>query len=507
MIDKKQYDSEFCGNLPISFINSIQDYGYLYVLRKDDLSIIQVSENVAELLNTNVQQLIGLSFESILEASDYQKLVAIIAKDNALRIPVKLAMKSGDKGYYALVHVFPDYILVEMELEGEMEGRQFTDVFQQVRQLSAAIDHAKTVQEVCEIAVRELRILSGFDGVLMYTFDEYWNGRVIAEDKDERLEVYLGQTFPASDVPKQARELYLKNPYRLIPNRNYAASRLYPVINPITNAFTDLSSCNLRGVAGVHLEYMKNMGVMASMSIRVIKNEQLWALISCHNIETKYLDYEICSVFEWLSMVISNRITVILNQEEYQSISDLQTQRTNLSDQVYAQDSIVDGLLAQEDNNLLRLFNSGGAAVILDGRTETIGNVPQQEELENLALWLEGKNVNKIFSTSNLASTYEDAANYAAEGSGILVIPVDSEKADYVICFRPEKIETIDWGGNPNEAINFEPDQKTYHPRNSFKLWKEKVYMHSEPWQPKELEVAESLRSFLFEFRTKQLYN
>jgi len=507
MIEKKQYDSDFCGSLPINFINSIQDYGYVFVLEREQLSIIQVSENVSDVLNSSFQQLIGMPFEAIVTTSDFARLKTIFSEKNATRIPLTLSLKHNDQSFYSLIHVYPQHLIIEMEAVDELKGRKFTEVFQEVKNLSGEIEQADSVIEVCNITVKELRKLSGFDGVLMYTFDENWNGRVVAEDKDDRLEHYLGQTFPASDVPKQARELYLKNPYRLIPNRNYKPSRLYPVINQLSNSFTDLSSCNLRGVPGVHLEYMGNMGINASMSIRVIKNGQLWALISCHNIEPKYLDYEICAVFEWLSIVISNRISLILNQEEYNFSIELQSKRTALTDSIYAGEDITEGLISATGPNILSLFNADGAAVVINGRVETLGSVPEKDDLENLLLWLEGKNVNKVFSTSNLPGLYGDAEAYTHCGSGILVIPIDSERGDYVICFRPEVVETIDWGGNPNEAINFEPDGKSYHPRNSFKLWKERLLMHSEPWNLKELEVADSLRNFLFEFRTRQLYS
>ncbi|WP_114941825.1 GAF domain-containing protein, partial [Mucilaginibacter endophyticus] len=159
-----------------------------------------------------------------------------------------------------------------------------------------------------QAAVHELRRITGFDGIMMYRFDEDWNGTVIAEEKDApELEHYLGHTFPGSDVPRQARDLYLKNSYRLIPDRDFTPVRLYPVMNPVTNTFIDLSDCNLRGVAAVHLEYLKNMNVQASMSIRVIDNGKLWGLIACHHVRPHYLSFETGAVCEMLSSVISNR--------------------------------------------------------------------------------------------------------------------------------------------------------------------------------------------------------
>jgi light-regulated signal transduction histidine kinase (bacteriophytochrome) len=400
-----------------------------------------------------------------------------------------------------------DYYILELEKSSKNEERHFTRVFQEIKYSIAVIENANTVKESCEAAINELRKISGFDGVLMYRFDRDWNGTVIAETKDERLEPYLGQTFPASDIPKQARDLYLKNPYRLIPNRDFKPNRLYPVINPLTNAFVDLSDCNLRSVPAVHLEYMKNMGIKASMSIRVIRNDKLWGLISCHNIEPVTVSFELCSIFELLSSVISNKITSILNKEEFERTSQLQEIKSAIIDRVYTESDIIKGLTGQEHLNILNLFGATGAAIMLDGRSETIGDVPDTDAIENLGLWLEGKCVNSVFSSGNLSDQYEDAREYAGLGSGLLVVPIDGNKGEYVICFRPEIIETINWGGNPNEALTFEPDGKNYHPRNSFKLWQQQVRNTSSPWLHDELEIAENLRSFLFEFRIRQIYN
>jgi chemotaxis family two-component system sensor kinase Cph1 len=509
MTDKKSFDSDFCGNLPLHNVNLIQDYGYLLVLDKDTLNIIQTSENITEVTGTDFRQMIGNDIAEYLDVESLEEIKKSLAGGPRQRIPLSLRLKSeGVKvQFHALMHIKADYILIELEQADELEARSFPAVFQDVKKIMYAIEQAKTVQEVCEITVHELRKISGFDGVLMYKFDEDWNGTVMAEEKDERLDAYIGQTFPASDIPKQARQLYLKNPYRLIPNRDYQPVRLYPVINPITNSFIDLSDCNLRSVPAVHLEYMKNMNINASMSIRVIKGGQLWGLISCHHLTAQYLNYEVCSVFEWLSAVISNAISHIIEQESFSFAKTLQHKRSLLTDRVYELGDLVEGLIGDEQLSVLDVFNAGGVAVILNGRLQTKGEVPGKNDIENLIFWLEGKNINNLFYTDHLAGRYDDAESFAKVGSGILLVPIDATKGDYLICFRPEVVETINWGGDPNQAINFEKDGIKYHPRNSFKLWKQQVKNYALPWKPEELEVAESLRTFLFEFRAKQLYN
>lgn len=509
MTEKKSFDSDFCGNLPLHNVNLIQDYGYLLVLEPEHLNIIQTSENITEVTEGSFQEMIGKNIADYLDEESLEEIKKNLAGGIRQRIPLTLWFKhTAEKiQFHTLMHIKAEYVLLELEKADDADARSFPAVFQEVKKIMYAIEQATTVQEVCEITVHELRKISGFDGVLMYKFDEDWNGTVMAEEKDERLDAYIGQTFPASDIPKQARQLYLKNPYRLIPNREYQPVRLYPVINPITNSFIDLSDCNLRSVPGVHLEYMKNMKVNASMSIRVLKAGQLWGLISCHHLTAQYLNYEICSVFEWLSAVISNAVSHIIEQESYNFGKALQHRRALLADRIYELGDLVEGLLADEQLSVLDVFNAGGAAVILNGRLHTKGEVPGKDDIENLIFWLEGKDINNLFYTEHLAGLYDDAASFANVGSGILLIPINAAKGEYLICFRPEVVETIHWGGDPNQAINFEEDGVKYHPRNSFKLWKQKVKNYAAPWKTEELEVAESLRSFLFEFRAKQLYN
>lgn len=507
MAEKKNFDSDFCGSVPLNNVNLIQSYGYLLVLDKDALNIIQLSENAEELLGKKPQDIIDTNIGDYFDAASIDQLKSIVGKKISDKVPVSLSLKNTGGKLLCLLHSKPGYLILELEKSNSESERYFTSVFQDVKYSMAAIEQAQSVKEVSEVAIHELRKLSGFDGILMYQFDKDWNGTVIAEEKDPRLEPYMGQKFPASDIPKQARQLYLKNPYRLISDRDYTPIRLYPVINPVTRAFIDLSECNLRSVPAVHLEYMKNMGIKASMSIRMIRNEQLWGLISCHNIEAKFINFEICSVFELLSAFISNKISSILNKEDYDFLSTLQQKRAALTEHIYASNDIISGMVEHDTDEFLGLFEATGAAIILNGRTETTGNVPDADALENLALWLESKAINQVFATDNLSGLYDEAAEYAGIASGMIVVPIDGAKGEYIIWFRPELVETISWGGDPNQAINFEKDGKNYHPRNSFMLWQETVSQFSSPWQKHELDVAETLRNFLYEFRTRQLYN
>jgi len=508
MSEQQKKASDFCGSLPIHHINSIQDYGYLIVLDVNSLDIIQLSENFATLTGKTLTDLIRLNLSDFCTEASSGAVKDVIEEGNRDRVPlnVELQTVNGIQVFNTLLHVKQEYVLMEMELADQKVLRPFTEVFREVRQFIAALEHNSTIQEVCDNAIREIRRISGFDGVRMYSFDADWNGTVIAEEITEGLEAYLGQTFPASDVPRQARALYVKNPFRLIPDRAYKAVRLYPVINPVTNAFIDLSDCNLRGIAPVHLEYMANMNVVASMSIRVMRGNTLWGLISCHHLERNCPDAELRYIFEWLSMEISNRISAVLDNEELSGAAHLLAKRSLVTDHIYAKDDIMDGILQDENLNVLSLFNASGVLVKLAGKVDCRGIVPEKHDLENLLLWVESKEIDQLYSNYHLGDVYEEATGFDDVACGILVIPIDGNNGDYVICFRPELVRDINWGGDPNQTIKFEQNSERYHPRNSFKSWMETVYGQSLKWSDAELNVAESLRNFLFEFRTKQLY-
>lgn len=490
------FDSEFCGNLPIHHINTIQPHGAIILLDKKDLSIIQASVNSVDYLGCSLQELLDTTLTQ-LTGRDLTDLEETFAQ--AIKKKTVLSLTVNEKPLMTLVSAHELYYLLEMQADDAQIKSKFGGL-QQVRELVSALGTATALQETCDLVVSELKKLLGIDGVMMYKFDAAWNGTVISELKSESLEPYLGVTFPASDVPKQARELYLKNPIRLIPNRDYQAARLYPVINPLTNSFSDLSSCFLRGVADVHLEYMTNMQVMASMSLRVIHNGKLWGLISCNHSTVFNLSFEDCENLALLTNVISTKISSIINNDEYQFVSDLQKSRNQLVDAIY-KNGLVKGIFNTQVS-VLDLFQGSGAVLYLKGKQHTAGDTPDSNFLDNLHLWLQAKDITQIYATHHLVGALEDAADFSEKASGMLVIPLAGAEANYLVCFRPEVVKTVEWGGNPHQAINFEADSSTYHPRHSFKIWLETVNQTSQPWHEQELQIASTIRSFLLEYKS-----
>lgn len=499
-------DAEFCGKVPLHQTNLIQPHGVLLIVARNDLSILQASENASPIFGLEAQELTKRSLTEFIGAGQAAEIGKRFDGSFGGQLPFRFSFQKGE--HMASIQAHEKYLVVEIEKEARpLHARDsFLQIYQELKYVMAAIDAAVTTEETCEIAIHELKKVSGFDKIMIYQFDKDWNGDVIAEVKEEGMEVYMGLKFPASDIPRQARDLYRKMPYRLIPDANYEPVRLYPVINPLTNAFTDLSSSNLRSVAGVHIEYLKNMGVVASMSTRILVDGQLWGLIACHHRTPKYLSFEMCSVFELLSNIISAKVSAVQKEDTFSYRSDMQQLYTTLVAEVYREENLSLSFHNNQDV-LLDLLKAGGLSVTMNGQVSSFGETPDENDVEDLVLWLQSGYGQKLYHQPHLASVYEPAEKYASVASGVLALPIQPDKGNYILAFRPEEQRQVNWGGNPNEAIRFEADHKNYHPRHSFKLWQQIVKQTSVPWNMEELEVAEQFRNFIVEYTLNKVYN
>lgn len=491
----RKNNEEFCGSLPLHLINHIQDYGVLLVVDREE-TIIQASANYPQLIRHNAAELIGTKLDTILSDQTYSRVSGLLRVSKSGRRIAQIGFAEDSEFYPAIIHPGPDFHIIEVELKPA--GQQtFIAVYEEVKSAMANIQDCDSIQEVCDTALHELKQFSGFDRLLIYQFDEHWNGTVVAQVRDDYMSDYMGLRFPASDIPRQARALYQTNPYRLIPNREYRQVRLQPVVNPITSAFTDLSACNLRSVAGVHLEYMRNMDTMASMSTRILIDGKLWGLISCHHQEAKMLSYEQSSVFELISDVVASRIAMLTATSSSATNVALQQQLALFIERLYKSPDLEE---VMEQSDLLQLFGASGLIYTNTYHISQSGDVPGEKAIRDLLFWLDTRHSRSIFATRSLASEFDEWKSYDGAVSGMLSIPIRSEQQEYLILLRGEALEEVHWGGNPNEALQMENDGKAYHPRNSFSIYKEAVRGQSVAWSESELKLAESIRQAILEY-------
>ncbi|WP_187261388.1 GAF domain-containing protein [Pontibacter beigongshangensis] len=493
----KNYDSDFCGSIPLHLVNLIQPHGMLLVLDKERLHIVQASENTRQVVGLAAEDVLGQPLSQYLPADQYSDLTARLSGQSSQdKIPYSLSFLAGRKQVplTALIHLEQAYVLIELEANATAAEETFKGFYQRIKHITSLLKQAGSIADIASIAATEIKKLTGFDRVLVYQFDPQWNGMVLAQAREEDMEDYLHLRFPASDVPKQARDLYFRNPYRLIPDRTYTPVRLLPIINPITQRFTNLSDCNLRSVAAVHLEYLQNLGITASMSLPLIIGNNLWGLISCHHKTALYPSYEVRSALELLSDIVAAQLAAKERERTILIRAGLQGVQAKLMEQLYTTQNFADGLL-MGTTNLLELLSLNGAAVVFEGGTWAIGDTPNAQEMRELLSWLRRNKTTQLFSTANLPKLFVQSKEYKDVASGLIALPINAEQGEYILGFRGEVLQTVNWGGNPNQAIELEPDGKTYHPRNSFATYQETVKYTSLPWLAEELEVAETLRS------------
>jgi light-regulated signal transduction histidine kinase (bacteriophytochrome) len=466
------------------------------VLDKESHQILQASDNADEVFGLEVKDIVTRRITDLLSPADQQRLQALVQENTMGKLP--FVFHFGKTDYLAFFHQQTEFYFLEIDVQRrEAAGEaSFVSIYQPVKYLMAAIEAAATTEETCRVIAKGLKQLSGFDKVMVYKFDEAWNGDVIAEAAEEGMESYLGLKFPASDIPRQARELYKKTPYRLIPSVNYTPAKLYPVLNPKTNAFTDLSDSNLRSVAAVHLEYLRNMEVQASMSTRIMKDGELWGLIACHHRTPNFLSYEMCSVFELMSSVITTKIDAVQSADVLKYAEEKQQEINELLQNILQHNS-PDAYL----NTLFSLLEADGISLVQDNHVRSIGATPSVAEVEDLVIWLASNDVRDLYHQPALSVQYEAAEAYAEIASGLLALPIEYNKGNFILAFRSESVQKVNWGGNPAEAVQFESDGKKYHPRASFQQWQQVVKHQAIPWRKEVLQTAEEVKAILTSYR------
>ncbi|MDC7987302.1 GAF domain-containing protein, partial [Rhodoplanes sp. TEM] len=403
-------------------------------------------------------------------------------------------MRGGEALHHLLAHRSEGAIVVELERALASEPGSFDDVYPHVRAFLDRVQRVRDVAELTALAAREVRRVTGLDRVLIYRFDADWNGEVIAEDRNDRLPSYLGLHFPAADIPAQARDLYRISRLRLIADAGYVPAPIEPPVNPLTGRPIDLAFAVLRSVSPVHLDYMRNMGTGASMSISLMRDDRLWGLISCHNRDPATVPYHVRTACDLVGQVLSLQLAA----DEASAVADrrdaLRMIQNRLLARMAAADHYVDGLIASGDD-LLALAGAGGAAVATGGTVVRIGATPPERDIRAIVAWLSARERLDVVATDSLVAAMPEAGRMKDLASGVLAISTSQIHDSYVLWFRPEVIRTVTWGGDPRRHAEPSADGARPSPRTSFAAWQETVRLRARPWAPPEIDAAGELRT------------
>jgi len=493
----EEVDLTNCDREPIHISGHIQPHGVLLVVQEPQLEILQVSENTLHLLGFAPESAIGQDLSLLFDRVQLEKLKACLRNENLKTVnPIKLYVERPGKSleFDCILHRVQEVLMVELELATSQENLSVFSFYHSVRATVSKIQSAKNLKDLCQVTVEEVRQISGFDRVMVYQFDPEGNGAVIAEDKSEKLSPFLGLNYPSSDIPKQARQLYSLNWLRLIPDINYKPVPIVSGKNAVTTQPRDLSFSVLRSVSPIHIEYLQNMGVAASMSISLIKDKKLWGLIACHNYTPKYLNYELRAACEFIGQVMSLELQSKEGNEDYDYKLHLKSLQTKIFEDISTSENLSQ-VLVKCQHNLLEAVNAQGAAIVFGDNCYLVGETPQGESLKYLTEWVQKHLKQEIFYTDSLTKCYPEAEEFKDTASGCLAIAISPTQKIYVLWFRPEVIKTVNWAGNPNKPLQTDEDGNyRLSPRKSFELWKENVRYKSLPWKQCEIDAALELR-------------
>jgi two-component system, chemotaxis family, sensor kinase Cph1 len=488
-----------CDREPIQIPGLIQPHGVLLVLQEPDLKIVQVSNNALALLGQQPQDLLGKPLLNLLAPQQINAIRQCLSEDFEYVNPLDISLKAQTKllHFDGIVHRCNTIIFLELEPKKKRQKTDFFHFYQRLKGTITKIQKAPTLLEMCEVVVKEVRKITGFDRVMVYQFDAAGSGRVIAEDRVETLTPYLGLHYPPSDIPQQARQLYTLNWLRLIPDSTYEPVALVPADNPLDSRPTDLSLSVLRSVSPVHLEYLKNMGVSASMSISLIQDQKLWGLIACHHSTPNYVPYSVRTMCEFVGQVMSIELANKQDREDLDYKMTLKSLQSKFVESLSQSKSFWDGLV-QLNSNLLDLVGATGVAVCAGEQVICIGETPPEAEIPALREWIKSKIQHNLFQTRSLSEIYPTAESFKSVASGLLALEISKVNQNYILWFRPEVIQTVNWGGNPNKPVEVTIDREMrLSPRKSFELWQQTVQGCSLPWKSCEIEVATELCSLI----------
>jgi chemotaxis family two-component system sensor kinase Cph1 len=386
-------------------------------------------------------------------------------------------------------------ILLEFEAGPADDRETLAAAYPRLRAFVDAIESTTSVAAIAELAVWEIHALTGFNRIMLYSFDAEGDGTVLAEASDGVLPSYLDLRFPASDIPSQARELYRTNRLRLIPDARYRPSLIHPPISPVNGEPLDLSGAALRSVSPIHLEYMRNMGTAASMSLSILIDGRLWGLISCHNREPKVVNAQIRSACDFLGQIVSLQIGARERAERAARRIALKAIEGELLAHLSPTADFHAGV-ASHQAVWLRLLHADGIAVVSADGVTGLGMVPSIPELQELAKWLHEVIPDEVFATDSMATRWPPASAFSYVASGLLAVSVSQINPSYIMWFRQEVVRTVKWGGDPRK----DPGADRLHPRKSFDIWRQQVRQKSLPWSEEEVEAAGDLRHSMINF-------
>lgn len=497
-----QADLSNCEREQIHLAGSIQPHGALLAVREQDLVVMQCSENAATTLG--IESVLNRPLAA-LGGNLAEELERHIGEPlHNLSRAVRCRVGAGLDAWDGLIHrPSGGGIVIELERAGPP-----IDLSRHVKGSLDRVAACNSLRALCIETAAIYKELTGYDRVMVYRFDDQGHGEVIAEEREPRLEAYLGNRYPASDIPQIARRLYERNRVRVLVDVDYRPVPLSPRLSPLTGKDLDMSLCFLRSMSPIHIQYLKNMGVVATLVVSIVVGGELWGLVACHHYEPRFVHYEVRAGCELLAEIVATRIAALESFALTQADLSVRRLEQRVAEAISLHGSWQTALFGTPQS-LLAPTGADGAALLFEGQVITTGEVPNTPQLRDIRDWLDARPRAPLHVTASLALDEPRFAALQPIASGLLAVPISSDPGEYLLWFRTERVRTITWGGNPFKPVVVGNDPADLSPRRSFAQWRQLVEGTCEPWTAPDLTAArrigEAVADFVLQFRSVRM--
>ena len=504
-------DLDACAREPIHIPGSIQPHGVLLAIDPADGRVIQASANAARVLGMDDGGVVGRDHRELLAmVGTLSQVASGTGHAHLPHTPVRLRLRPDDAGWVAAWHLAPERWLVE--LEPAQGGGLVQSVMADTVPILRELEVAPTIAEASQRAANAIRSLLGYDRVMVYRFDNEWHGDVIAEAHRDGLESYYGLHYPSTDIPAQARALYLRTRIRQIVDVGYTPVPIEPALDPRDGQPLDLSDVSLRSVSPVHCEYLGNMGVSATLVTSLVVNDRLWGLIACHHYAPYFVSQVMRDVAETVSRALSARVGGLAAIERSREEELLMTVREKLITAFSEAQSMTPQMLADMAPDLVEVVDADGVAIFHGDRVTRHGRLPDEDGLLRIRSAIEEggavvptSGTIGAMHTDTIGEVFPLLEDLAAEAAGFIFVPLLPQSRSALLWTRREQVRTVNWAGNPDLSKLQDFDGARLSPRKSFELWQTTVRGRARAWSELHLESARNLR-VLIELMERKRY-
>ena len=479
-----------CESEQLHLSGAIQPFGALLRIATADGLITHASANLARFIGVEAADIVGQSLK-VLPWLTEERLAELSDRPGSTLVIQNVPQNTGGQ-LDGVVIRGEGCMIIELESNVAVADPIPMQQFQSPL-LSVPGDEDEFLLHH-HLLVRAFRIITGYDRIMIYRFDDDWSGEVIAEETVASMGSYMGLRFPASDIPAIARNLYMVNPARMIPD---AKAPPVPLVSMDATA-PDLTWSDLRSVSPVHLEYLANMGVGASFSVPVRVSRRLWGLVACHHLSPRLLSPDQRAACVSLANAYSLGLTSYQAGRRLQAIDSLDRRIEKILNTLAQLADPLDGIGKMGDR-LIEAMAAQGFAMAVGNDVVITGAGPDLERMAVLDHWFMNECREMVVVTDHLENIFPNQLLLLAVVSGMVAIKARSVRSGWIrfYWFRPAQQQEVAWAGNPNKPVVEKDGAVVLSPRRSFEKWIEVKAGYSRPWGTEEKMTAAKFRNTL----------